>query len=482
MKKLLRQYETMPIAVKASIWFVFCSLLQKCVALITTPIFTRIIPTEQYGQFTIYNSWLQILTILTTWRLNFAVFNKGMSKYKEDRDGYTVTMQSITTSLTAGLMIIYLLFRKQINNLTELPTFVMLGIFLELFFISALDFWTIRKRYEYIYKPIVIRTLLMTLLNALVGVVSVMLSQEKGYARILSCIFVNCIFGIPIYIYNIKKGKRLFKAEYARFAILFNLPLLLHYLSQYILDQFGHIMVQKMVGFSAAALYGVAYNVGLIIKVLTESVNQAMVPWLYGKLEKKEMKNVDNTLFAIFVLIGVFTVAFSVCAPELMMLFADSQYYEARYVVPPVTLGVFFMFLYTAFANIEFFFDANKFTMYISMGGAVLNIVLNYICIKRFGYVAAAYTSAVCYLVYAVSHYIYMTLVVKKKLGISQVLQTPRLIALVLSVVLATIGIIMVYNNTLLRYGAFAVILLVLFLKRKKLIEVYSTLKTNDSK
>lgn len=52
--------------------------------------------TEQYGQFNVYNSWLQIFTIITTLRLNYAVFNKGMSKYKDDRDAYTSTMQSLT--------------------------------------------------------------------------------------------------------------------------------------------------------------------------------------------------------------------------------------------------------------------------------------------------------------------------------------------------------------------------------------------------
>ena len=95
--KLLNRYRAIPIAAKASIWFIVCSVLQKCISMITLPVFTRLMSTEQYGQFNVYNSWLQIFTIFVTLRLNYAVFNKGMSKFKEDRDGYTSTMQTITS-------------------------------------------------------------------------------------------------------------------------------------------------------------------------------------------------------------------------------------------------------------------------------------------------------------------------------------------------------------------------------------------------
>ena len=138
--KLLNRYRAIPIAAKASIWFIVCSVLQKCISMITLPIFTRLMSTEQYGQFNVYNSWLQIFTIFVTLRLNYAVFNKGMSKFKEDRDGYTSTMQTITFLLAAALFAVYLVFRKQVNALTELPTFVMVAIFLELLFTPAIDF------------------------------------------------------------------------------------------------------------------------------------------------------------------------------------------------------------------------------------------------------------------------------------------------------------------------------------------------------
>ena len=38
------------------------------------------------------------------------------------------------------------------------------------------------------YKPVVFRTILFTVINAGVGVIAALLSEEKGYARIMTCI------------------------------------------------------------------------------------------------------------------------------------------------------------------------------------------------------------------------------------------------------------------------------------------------------
>lgn len=477
MHKLIQKYRDIPVAAKATLWFMICSILQKGISLITTPIFTRIMSTEQYGQFSVYNSWLQIFTIFTTMRLNWAVFNKGMVKYKNDRDGYTSTMQTITCILTTIVLAVYLIFRKQFNALIELPTFIMLSIFAELYLTPAIDFWSVRKRYEYQYKSVVFRTLIMSFLNAGFGVLAVYMSEEKGYARILTCVAVNVLFGIILFVYNLRKGKKLLNIEYAKFAIGFNLPLFLHYISQYILDQFDRIMIQKMVGIAEAGIYSVAYNVGLIMKIVVTSINNAIVPWQYEKLEKKEFKEYDNTFFLIAVLVGACSVLFSATAPEIMKILADEKYYEAVYVVPPVALSMFFTFAYTAFANVEFFYNQNKFTMYVSMLGAGLNILLNYIFISLFGYIAAAYTTLFCYIVFAVVHYVYMNISVKSVIGEVSIFNSKRLFLLMLAVTLCGFAVIVLYDFILVRYAIILLTLIIMAIKRKKIIQSFKMIK-----
>ena len=468
-------------AAKAAFWFMICSFLQKGMSILTTPIFTRLMSTEQYGQFTVYSSWLNILTVITTLRLNYSVFNKGMSKYKDRRGEYTSTMQYITSAMCLLLLLIYLLFRNSINRLTELPTFIMLAIIGELMVTPAISFWTLKKRYEYVYRDVVIRTLLMALFNALLGVLAVITQEEKGYARILSCVIVNICFGIPIYLYNLKKGDFKFNREYAQFALLFNLPLIGHFVSIYILDQFDRIMIQKMVSFEAAALYGLTYHIGTLLKMFTTSLSHAMIPWMYGKLEKRDFAAVDHVIFSVSILVALIDIGIIVIAPEAIAIFAPARYMEAVYVVPPVALGIVFQFLYVLYGNVELFFDYNKATMFISGGAALLNVVLNYVGIRMFGYIAAAYTTLLCYILMSIGHYLYMMYGIKKTTGDNAPFHGQRMI--VLSSVLLSSGILLIflYPYTIVRYVLVAFAVCVAFLKRKIILNLLQSIRKPEN-
>ena len=87
--KLLENYKEISPPVKASFWFLLCSFLQKGIAMLTTPIFTRIMSEEAYGQFTVYNSWYNIFFAIVS--LNFAagVFTRGLVKNDTDQDAFS---------------------------------------------------------------------------------------------------------------------------------------------------------------------------------------------------------------------------------------------------------------------------------------------------------------------------------------------------------------------------------------------------------
>ena len=123
-QKLYYKYANMSDIAKATFWFFICNIFQKCISFLTTPIFTRLLSTDQYGVFVTYNSWMQILTIIVTFRLDYGIFNKGMSHFSEHKDEYAATMQGITTVITTICFIIYLIFRDYFNELTGLSTFI----------------------------------------------------------------------------------------------------------------------------------------------------------------------------------------------------------------------------------------------------------------------------------------------------------------------------------------------------------------------
>ena len=57
------KYGALSLPVKASLWYTVCNVINKGLALLSTPIFTRIMTEEQYGTFSVFQSWYSILII-----------------------------------------------------------------------------------------------------------------------------------------------------------------------------------------------------------------------------------------------------------------------------------------------------------------------------------------------------------------------------------------------------------------------------------
>lgn len=475
-QKLYYKYANMSDIAKATFWFFICNIFQKCISFLTTPIFTRLLSTDQYGVFVTYNSWMQILTIIVTFRLDYGIFNKGMSHFSEHKDEYAATMQGITTVITTICFIIYLIFRHYFNELTGLSTFISVAMFLELYATSAISYWSLRQRYDFKYKSVVFVTLSIAILNSVLGIFAVLLFNRTGQARILSAVLVQICFGIIIYIYNFKKGRTFLNFEYAKYAILFNIPLIPHYFASYILDQFDRIMIMKMVSYSAVGIYGLAYGSGFVIKIVTNSLNNTLIPWMYRQLENKNFSDIEKCVKSIIEFVSIGFMVYMALSPEIISVMGSKNYSEATYILPPVTASVFLIFMYELFANIEFYYNRNKMTMYIAIFGAVANIILNYIFIQIGGYVMAAYTTLICYIYFSIAHFIYMTRVVKKECGVN-IFSFSMVIQNICIIVGFSIMILLCINSNIIRYIIIIMLLVYAFVRRKKLLSFMNVLK-----
>ena len=85
MDKILKKYSSLPQIAKASFWFLICSVLQKGISVITTPIFTRLMTSSEYGVYNVFISWENILTIFITFNLSYGVYTQGLVKFDKDK-------------------------------------------------------------------------------------------------------------------------------------------------------------------------------------------------------------------------------------------------------------------------------------------------------------------------------------------------------------------------------------------------------------
>lgn len=470
--KLLEKYKKIPDPVKASLWFTLCNVIQKGISLISMPIFTRLMTSAQYGEYTNYQAWYQIISIFATLNLYYGVFNNGMTKYPNDRERFTSSMTGLTTILTAVLFIVYLLVPAFWNDMMKLSSLYVYAMFVELFFVPAFNFWAAKERYDYKYRKLVIVTLIMAFGSPVLGVLTVLNTQYKAEARVLSYVFVQVCIGLVFYIYNMVRGKAFYIKEYWRFALVFNIPLIPHYLSSQILNQADRIMIANMIGKGEAAIYSIAYNVATIMQIVITAINNSFTPYMYKSIKTGECSGVRKNSKITISLVGLACVGVMALGPEVISIFAPEEYYDAIWVIPPVACAVYFKFLYPLFSTVEFYYEKTGFVMIASCIGAVANVILNYIFIRIYGYYAAGYTTLFCYILYSLAHYVFQRRVAREHDLVDALFDMKYIVMFSLFMLAAMVVMLTLYPYRILRYIiclVLAVILIVLFRRNKDL-------------
>ena len=110
--KPIEAYKRLPKQVKAAGWYVVCSFLQKGISFITTPIFTRLLSPTEYGKFSVFTSWMDIIAIFVTLRLCYGVYSQGLIKFDTERQVFSSSLQGLTLTLALTWTAIYLIFHN----------------------------------------------------------------------------------------------------------------------------------------------------------------------------------------------------------------------------------------------------------------------------------------------------------------------------------------------------------------------------------
>ena len=445
MNKLLRKYKSFPVQVKASFWFLICSFLQKGISMIVTPIFTRIMNTSEYGQFGVFNSWYGIISVFVSLNLFYGVHVQGIVKFKDEKKVFTSSLQGLTTVLITIWTIIYLAFHNFWNQLLSLTTIQMLGMMIIIWATAVFTFWANEQRAIFSYRMLVAISIIVAICKPVLGIILVVISEDKVTARIMGWVIIELLAYTWIYIYQFKKGKVFFSNSADR------------------------IMIERMIGSSESGIYNLAYSISLIMVLFNTALAQTITPWMYQKIHEKRNQDISPIGYITLIMIAIVNLCLILLAPEVIAFFAPEPYHAAVWVVPPVAMSVFFMYSFDLFARFAFYYEKTKIIMIASVSGALLNIFLNFIFIRIYGYIAAGYTTLLCFMVYSLVHYIFMRKVCRDCCEGVYPFETKTIIGITIPFVVLGFILMITYNYPLIRYGLVVIAIFVAILKRKKI-------------
>ncbi|WP_438434527.1 lipopolysaccharide biosynthesis protein [Gorillibacterium sp. sgz500922] len=476
--KITNRYKSLSEPVKASLWFAISNILQKGIVLFSTPIFTRLLTADEYGSYSVFQSWYGVLTILATMNLFLGGYGRGLIEHEKDKNRLTSSLLELSTLLTTVVLAIYLSDIKLWTTTLNLSPMLMVAMFIELYTLPAYEFWATSQRYEFKYRKLVCISILMSIGSIVLGIIAVMIFPQKLEARIYSDAVFKVVVGLSLYIHIIKNGDYRIEKKYWIYGLRFNIPLIPHYLSSMILNLSDRIMINNMVGSSAAAKYSVSYTIGMMMQLITNAINNSFTPYTFTAIRDKSYEKLRKNANVLYIFVGTITIASMAFAPELIMVFAGKQYYEAIWVIPPIATSVYFIFLYSLFNNVEYYFKKTKFIAIASTICAILNLILNYILIPYYGYYAAGYTTLVCYILYTIMHYIFMKIIcVKENIDVKLLYDVKGMVLSSSIVVGIMLLMIFTYKVVIVRYSFIVCLLALVVLSRKKLIMIIKMFK-----
>lgn len=482
--QLKNKYNTIPKAAKAALWFTICSFFIKGLGFITGPIFTRLLSPEEYGVVTLYLTYQQIILILATWEIQIGAFQRGLFKYEKEWENYSQSTVLLINALTVAFFVLVILFFKPISEFTRMSSLTMTLLFFYLITNPAYVTFITKKRTRYDYKAVVGLTVLSTLLEIGITIAAILVVGRTAQVRFNASLLFLILFYLFFYLTTVfHKGAKFRWSEVKPqwiFMLTFEAPLVLHSLSYLVLGQADRVMIGKMVGDRQAAFYGVAYTLASAVTILQTSLNEALTPWRFQKLKDKSYAIVGSTTNLLLILLGAAILAIILIAPEIMKLLFSDEYYEAVWSIPPVSVSIYFMFLYSSFVAVESYYEKTRYIMYVSLFSGIVNVILNYLLIPIFGYIVCGYTTLFSYILFAILHYVFMKMVCGKIIPGVSIFSMPIIILISIGVVLLSIVFTLLYPYWIARYIIMAIMLVVALKYHRSIRTVLVNLKNKN--
>ena len=465
-------FTTLSPAKKSAIVYMVGSYIQYAIAFLVTPLFSRLLTTGEFGLVATYNSWVEMIGPVATLSLYAGFFNVGMMDYENDRDSFTSSMLGLSFVSASIAMILFLIANVVFPTVIGLPISLMILLVVYFFVFPAARFWMARERFEYRYKKLFLVTMSIAFIAPAGGLLCVFLSRGNlGVAKLYGTNFIHVLLGLFFIAVLMSRSKQLFNKERWKVALVFSIPLIPHYLAMHILAASDRVMINSIDGNDKAGIYGMAYTAATVITAAWTAINGSLTPYAYEKIKKRDFKPMANV--ATTCIIGFSVVCLLVCvvAPEMIMILGGEKYTESIKLLPPLLAAVVFMEMYNLFSLIEFYNKKTTLVMMATVAAAAINVALNFICIRKFGYQAAAYTTLICYILYCLFHYINMRRIEKEKIYNS-------ILLIVFSAVYVALcfACLYIYDYPFVRYGILIVAMIAVLVNRKRITHFYNQL------
>jgi len=403
------------------------TVLPRMLSFLLVRLYTDLMPTSEYGEVTIVLSWMVFFNVILSYGMETAFFRFYSKEENKKSVIETTTISIFWTSIS--FLAIALLFRNTLAGWANVDIqYVTYAIWILVFdALTIIPFSKLRALQRPMkYAVIKIGNVVLNLwLNIFFLLILPKLSQsdpesfwssiyiqdfQVGYIFIANLIasLATLVAFLPDYIFlkwqfNIRLWKNMLN---------YGWPILFAGLAFGINEHFDKILLEKLlpqnIALSEVGAYSACYKLGLFMVLFRTAYTLGIEPFFFSHAGNENAPQTYATVTKYFVIFGSLILLCVVVFADVLkvILIGNPEYWEAMKVVPLIILANFFLGIYTNLSVWYKLIDKTKIGAYISIFGAAVTLVLNFLLIPVFSYMGSAIATLAAYgSMMAISYY-----------------------------------------------------------------------------
>ena len=182
----------------------------------------------------------------------------------------------------------------------------------------------------------------------------------------------------------------------------FGVPLIPGMLSSWVTSSSDRYVIGILVGITSVGIYSAGYGIGSIISYFYAPLAVVLLPTLSQLYDEDKIAEVKTQLtysLKYFLMLAIPSVfGLSVLANQLLHILTTPEFVPTGSLVVPLVAGSYLLFgVYTVFSQVLTLIKRTRIIGILWGGTALLNLGLNIIFVPKFGVLAAAVTTLICY-------------------------------------------------------------------------------------
>ena len=405
-----------------TIWYGLSSIAARLINYLLTPYLTNSenIKTSDFGKMALIYSALPILNILFTYGFETAYF-----RFSKEENKDTIYSTAFISLFSTTILFTVLLWFNQagfahIIGLDNVPQIIQLGILIIAFdTLSIIPFAKLRqqgrpKKFAFVKITGILINIFFTwfFISYCSHAVRqnanswVSLFYDTKTNPIVYVVLANLIQSIITLLFlssEIAQVSFKFDTKLWKQMMAYSLPLIIVGMGGMVNETFDRLMLKWWLPGDVLAretqvgIYSACYKLSILITLFIQAFRMGAEPFFFKQAEGQNPQRVFARVMKFFVIIiSIMFLVVSLYMP-IWKYFIGPKYWPGLAVVPILLLANMFIGIYY---NLSVWFklsNKNSAGAYITVGGAFLTTIINFIFIPRYGYIACAWATFLCY-------------------------------------------------------------------------------------